>query len=47
LGDKWFDTYIEEVKDDVLNGLHRNFKMNITPSEEKAMKDLLNDPFTK
>jgi predicted lactoylglutathione lyase len=28
----------------VLNGLHRNFKMNITPSEEKAMKDLLNDP---
>jgi hypothetical protein len=42
--DKWLDTYIEEVKDDVLNVLHRNFKMNITPSEEKAMKDLLNDP---
>jgi hypothetical protein len=42
--DKWLDTYIEEVKDDVLNGLHRNFKMNITPSEEKEMKDLLNDP---
>ena len=28
----------------MLNGLHRNFKMNITPSEEKAMKDLLIDP---
>ena len=42
--DKWLETYIEEVKDDLLNGLHRNFKMNITPSEEKAMKDLLNDP---
>jgi hypothetical protein len=29
--DKWLDTYIEEIKDDVLNVLHRNFKMNITP----------------
>lgn len=41
--DKWLDSYIQEVKDDVIKGLHRDFKMNITSSEEKAMKDLLND----
>ena len=42
--DKWLDAYIDEVKDDVIKGLHRNFNMNITKSEEKAMRNLLNDP---
>lgn len=41
--DKWLDQYIREVKDDVISGLRKNFKMNITTAEEEALRDLLSD----
>ena len=41
--DKWLDSYIQEIKDDIIKRLHRDFKMNTTSSEEKAMQDLLNE----
>ena len=37
------DLYIQTVKDDIINGLRKNFKMNVTKSEEKAMRELLDD----
>ena len=33
--DKWLETYIEEVKDDLLNGLHRNFKLTLLRLKKK------------
>ena len=41
--DKWLDAYIKAVKEDVIAGLNRNFKLNKTMEEESAMKELLND----
>ena len=41
--DKCLDTYIHAVKNDIISGLKRNFKMNLTREEEMAMKTLLND----
>ena len=41
--DKWLDAYIKAVKEDVIAGLNRNFKLNITNEEERAMKELLSD----
>ena len=41
--DLWLDLYVETVRDDIIKGLHRNFKMNITENEEKALKELLYD----
>lgn len=41
--DKWLDYYIENVKNDIVKGLTRNFKMNIAKGEEKALRDLMND----
>ena len=41
--DKWLDLYIQSVKDDIINGLRRDFKMNVSKAEEKAMRDLLNN----
>ena len=41
--DKWLDIYIKEVRDDIIKGLRKDFKMNITPNEEKALRELLYD----
>ncbi|KAL5012680.1 hypothetical protein ScPMuIL_011231 [Solemya velum] len=41
--DKWLDEYIKCVKDDVIKGLTRRFKMNLTQEEESAMRELLDD----
>ena len=41
--DKCLDTYIQAVKNDIISGLKRNFKMNLTREEEMTMKSLLND----
>ena len=41
---RWLDQYIQEVKNDVIKNLKkRDFKINITKQENKAMKDLLED----
>ena len=39
---RWLDLiqYITEVKNDIINGLKRDFKMNITKAEENALKSL-------
>ena len=39
--DKCLDTYIQAVKN-IISGLKRNFKMNLTHEEEMVMKTLLN-----
>lgn len=41
--DKWMDLYIQNVKDDIIQGLRKNSKMNITKEEENAMREILND----
>lgn len=41
--DKWLDAYIQNVKDDIISGLKRNFRMNVSNAEEKAMRELLDD----
>ncbi|XP_052212148.1 uncharacterized protein LOC127831197 [Dreissena polymorpha] len=41
--DKWLDTYIQAVKDDIICGLKRKFKYNLSKSKEQAIKELLND----
>jgi hypothetical protein len=41
--DRWLDLYIQEVGDDIIKGLNKDFKMNITKQEEKALKELLYD----
>ena len=41
--DKCLDTYIQAVKNDIISGLKRNFKMNLTREDEMAMKTHLND----
>ena len=41
--DKCLDKYSQAVKNDIISGLKRNFKMNLTREEEMAMKTLLND----
>ncbi|XP_052223979.1 uncharacterized protein LOC127839634 [Dreissena polymorpha] len=41
--DKWLDTYIQAVKDDIICGLKRKFKYNLSKSEEQAIKELLHD----
>jgi hypothetical protein len=40
---RWLDLYIQEVGDDIIKGLNKDFKMNITKQEEKALKELLYD----
>jgi hypothetical protein len=41
--DRWLDMYVEQVRDDIIKGLSKDFKMNITNNEEKALRDLLYD----
>ena len=41
--DRWLDLYILEVRDDIIKGLNKDFKMNITKQEDKALKELLYD----
>ena len=41
--DRWLDMYIQEVKDDIIKGLNKNFKMNINEQEETALRELLYD----
>ncbi|XP_052212044.1 uncharacterized protein LOC127831095 [Dreissena polymorpha] len=41
--DKWLDAYIKAVKDDIIKGLKRRFQLNMSKSEEYALKELLND----
>ena len=41
--DKWLDAYIKAVKDDVISGLRKKVKLNMTQAENQAMRDLLND----
>jgi hypothetical protein len=38
--------YVEQVRDDIIKGLSKDFKMNITNNEEKALRDLLYDDST-
>ena len=40
---RWLDQYLVEVKNDIMNGLKRDFRMNITKLEERALKTLMND----
>jgi hypothetical protein len=35
--------YLEQVRDDIIKGLNKDFKMNITNNEEKALRELLYD----
>ena len=35
--------YVEQVRDDIIKGLSKDFKMNITNNEEKALRELLYD----
>ena len=35
--------YVEQVRDDNIKGLSKDFKMNITNNEENALRDLLYD----
>ena len=41
--DRWLDMYVEQVRDDIIKGLSKDFKMNITNNEEKALRELLYD----
>jgi hypothetical protein len=41
--DRWLDIYVEQVRDDIIKGLSKDFKMNITNNEEKALRELLYD----
>lgn len=41
--DKWLDMYIDVVKNDIVQSLKTNINMNITPSESRALKELLDD----
>ena len=41
--DQALDLYIQIVKDDILKGIKKNGKMNVTVTEEQALKSLLND----
>jgi hypothetical protein len=41
--DRWLDTYIEMIKNDVIQGLNKSCQMNITREEQEALKDLLDD----
>ncbi|XP_045178135.2 uncharacterized protein LOC123538232 [Mercenaria mercenaria] len=41
--DKYLDAYIEEVKNAIVNGIHDKCTSNLSKSERKAMKALLND----
>ena len=41
--DRWLDTYIDCVREDIISGLKANVKWNITKEEEIAMKELLSD----
>jgi len=41
--DKWPDAYITAVKDDVISGLRKKIKLNMSRDEEQAMHQLLND----
>ena len=40
---RWLDQYITEVKHDIINGLKRDFKMNVTKAEENGLKSLMHD----
>ncbi|KAK3106951.1 hypothetical protein FSP39_003763 [Pinctada imbricata] len=40
---RWLDQYVTEVKNDIIKGLKRDFKMNVTKGEENALKSLMND----
>jgi hypothetical protein len=31
--DRWLDMYVEQVRDDIIKGLSKDFKMNITNNE--------------
>jgi hypothetical protein len=41
--DCWLDLYVQVVRDDIIKGLRKDFKINITNQEEKALKELLYD----
>ena len=43
--DCWLDMYVEQVRDDIIKGLSKDFKMNITNNEEKALRELLYDDY--
>ena len=37
--DRWLDMYVEQVRDGIIKGLSKDFKVNITNNEEKALRD--------
>ena len=41
--DHWLNQYITEIKSDIIKGLKKDFKMNISKNEGKALRQLLND----
>ena len=40
---RWLDAYIDEVKEDIISGLSRNKKFNLTKQETAAFQELLTD----
>jgi hypothetical protein len=41
--DRWLDTYIEVVKNDVLQGMNKSCKLNMSQKGQDALTYLLND----
>jgi hypothetical protein len=41
--DRWLDMYVEQVRDDIIKGLSKDFKMNSTNNGEKVLRELLYD----
>ena len=41
--DKWLDAYLDAVKEDIIKNVKRKVNKNITRTEEKAIKELLDD----
>ena len=41
--DRWLDMYVEQVRDYIIKGLSKDFKMNSTNNGEKVLRELLYD----
>ena len=43
--DRWLDMYVEQVRDDIIKGLGKDFKLNITNNEGKTLREFLHDDY--
>ena len=41
--DCWLDMYVEQIRDDIIKGVSKDFKLNIINNEEKALTELFYD----